>query len=141
MKWRSPFIKSDAWIFIQRRWRKKKAAMLVLGVEGQKERTHVIVSLGLGLVYNTLTLHRLHLPLSLPFHLVLTNHPQSHKLYVTGLLWIEYMCVVPLDPHPLMIEQYPRHRKWRERYRWRSRRRYWILQHVYCCWRNNKHHK
>jgi len=91
--------------------------MLVLGVEEQKERTHVIVSLALKLAPPP------YASLSLPFQLVLINHLRSHKLYVTGLLWIKYTCVVFLYPDPLMIEQYPRYRKWRERHRWRPRRR------------------
>ena len=62
-------------------------------------------------------------PLFPPLHLVRINRPQAHKLYVTGLLWIEYTCVAFLYPDGLVMEQYPRYRTWRERYRRRPRRR------------------
>jgi len=81
-------------------------------------KVHVIVLLAPGLPP---CLHRLHLPLSLPLHLVPTNRLQAHNLYVTRLVGIEYTCVAFLYSLPLMTEQYPRYRTWREWYRWRSR--------------------
>ena len=72
--------------------------MLVLGVEAQKERTHVIVSLALKLALPP------YASLSLPFHLVLINRLRSHKPYVTGLLRIEYTCVAFLYSDSVVIE-------------------------------------